>query len=183
MKAKVPGAHASTGIKAQDWTLPKGDYVFEIGSAKIVESDKSPCFGHIFEMVVIDGPDDDKTRKTTQGRKFTRRIYVLEPEHPSYDPANTRNADEIASLCRAAGVDMDNDDTYETDDFAGQKVKARLGVKMGKNADGDSQPENTIVAQKDEDGTLQAWLPDDGSVAKPEAKSPAKKPSSGSKKR
>ena len=183
MKAKVPGASSSTGIKAMDFTLPKGDYVFEIGSAKIVESDKSPCFGHIFEMIVIDGPDDDKTGKTTQGRKFTRRIYVLEPEHPSYDPSNTRNIDEIASLCRAAGVDFDADDSYETDDFAGQKVKAKLGIRMGKDESGDPKPENTIVAQKDEDGTLQAWLSDDGQVAKPKAKASTVKKAGASKKR
>ena len=175
MKAKVPGAHESTGIKTQDFTLPKGDYVFEIGSAKIVPSDKSPCNGHIFEMVVIDGPDDEKTGKTTQGRKFTRRIYVLEPEHPSYDPANTRNADEIKDLCEAAGVEIDDDDSYETDDFGGQTVKAKLGVRTGKGPDGDPQPENTVMTQKDEDGTLHLWLSDSGKPTGKKAPSPGKK--------
>ena len=165
MKAKVPGAHESTGIKAQDFTLPKGDYVFEIGKVEIKESEKSPCNGHIFEMVVIDGPDDPKTGKTTQGRKYTRRIYVLEPDHPSYDSSNTQNADEIADLCRAAEVELDDDDSYETDDFGGQKVKAKLGIKIGKGEDGDPRPENTILTQKDGDGSLHKWLPDDGGVS------------------
>lgn len=171
MKAKVPGAHESTGIKAMDFTLPPGDYAFEIGKAEIKPSDKSPCNGHIFEMVVVDGPDDPKTGKTTQGRKFTRRIYVLEPEHPSYDPKNTQNSDEIADLCAAAGVEIDDDDSYETDDFGGQVVKAKLGIKQGKGEDGSPKPENTIRQQKDEDGTVHLWLPDDG---KPSSKSSPK---------
>jgi hypothetical protein len=184
MKAKVPGASSSTGVKAQDFTLPKGDYVFEIGSAKMAESEKSPCMGHIFEMVVIDGPDDEKTGKTTQGRKFIRRIYVLEPEHPSYKENDTRNADEIADLCAAADVEIDSDDSYETEDFAGQKVKAKLGVRMGKDENGDPKPENTVMTQKAEDGTVHLWLPDDGAVAKTKASAKASpKPKSAGKKR
>lgn len=186
MKAKVPGASSSTGVKAQDFSLPKGDYVFEIGKVEIKESEKSPCMGHIFEMLVIDGPDDEKTGKSTQGRKFIRRIYVLEPEHPSYNPTDTRNADEIADLCAAAGVAMDDDDSYETDDFGGQKVRAKLGVRMGKDESGDPKPENTVMTQKDEDGTIHLWLADDGAaLPKPKAKSTggAKKSSGATKKR
>lgn len=180
MKAKVPGGHDSTGVKAMDFTLPAGDYAFEIGKAEIKESEKSPCNGHIFEMVVVDGPDDPKTGKTTQGRKFIRRIYVLEPEHPSYDPSNTQNTDEIADLCAAAGVVIDDDDSYETDDFGGQVVRARLGIKQGKGEDGSPRPENTIRQQKTEDGVVHLWLPDDG---KPVAsKSPKSTPKTAAKK-
>jgi hypothetical protein len=187
MKAKVPGAAASTGVKAVDFTLPKGDYVFEIGGAKVAESQKSPCMCHTFEMLVIDGPDDDKTGKTTQGRKFFRRVNVLEPEHPSYNEKDTRNADEIHDLCEAAGVAIDDDDSYETDDFSGQKVKAKLGIRMGKDENGDPRPENTVLTQKAEDGTVHLWLPDDGAaIPKPKSSSPkagGKKPSGASKKR
>jgi hypothetical protein len=175
VKAKVPGAHSSTGVKAQDFTLPKGDYVFEIGSAKVAESQKSPCMCHTFEMLVIDGPDDEKTGRSTQGRKFFRRVNVLEPEHPSYNPTDTRNADEIHDLCLAAGVDIDDDDAYETEDFGGQKVKAKLGLRMGKDENGEPRPENTVLSQKDEGGTLHLWLSDDGRSTS--GASPAKKPS------
>ena len=185
MKAKVPGAAASTGVKAQDFTLPKGDYVFEIGSVKLVESQNSPCMLHKFEAVVIDGPDDERG-KTTQGRKFFHQIVQYDTDHPSYEAQHERSEAEIADLCLAAGVDLD-DEGYETEDFPGKKVKAKLGVRMGKGADGDPRPENTIVQQKDEDGVIHLWLPDDGAVmtrpAKPATKSSSTKKSSGSKKR
>jgi hypothetical protein len=176
MKVKVPGAEASTGVKAIDWSLPKGDYVFEIGMPEVKESANSPCMIHAFPMVVIDGPDDDKTGKTTQGRKYTHRIIVLMPEHEKYDPNNTRSADEIADLCAAADVEIDRDG-YEPEEFAGRKVKAKLGVRQGKDQDGNARPENVVNQQKDEDGTVHLWLSDDGkpmSNRNGKSKSPAK---------
>ena len=186
MKAKVPGAHASTGVKVQDFTLPKGDYVFEVGEVKIKESENSPCIIHEFPMVVLDGPEDEKTGRGTEGRKWTRRVIQLLPEHDSYKESDTRAADEIADLCAAADVELDDDDSYETEGFAGSHVKAKLGIRMGKNAQGDPQPENTVLTQKDEDGTLHMWLADDGLPAvKATVKksSPAKKAGATSKKR
>ena len=186
MKAKVPGAHASTGVKAQDFTLPKGDYVVEIGEVSIKESENSPCVIHAFPMVVLDGPDDEKTGRTTQGRKTIHRIIQLLPEHGSYRDSDTRAADEIADLCAAAGVELDDDDAYETEDFAGTKVRVKFGIRMGKNADGDPQPENTVIQQKDDDGKPHMWLPDDGgSVTKSAStsKKGPKKSSGATKKR
>jgi hypothetical protein len=174
VKVKVPGAASSTGIKAQDFSLPKGDYVFEIGEVSIKESDNTPCIIHTFPMVVLDGPDDEKTGRSTQGRKWTRRIIQLLPEHGSYSPANTRAADEIADLCAATDVELDSDDSYETEDFAGTKVKAKLGIRIGKDAAGDPQPENSVLQQRAEDGTNHMWLPDDGAAVK-KAPSSAKK--------
>lgn len=165
MKVKVPGAEASTGVKAIDFSLPacKKDenYVFEIGTVEVKDSANSPCTIHTFPMVVIDGPDDPKTGRTTQGKKFIHRIIQLLPEHEKYDEANTRSADEIADLCKAAGVELAGGG-YETEDFAGRKVKARLGVRMGKDQDGNPRPENIVNQQKDEDGAVHLWLPDDG---------------------
>jgi len=183
MKVKVPGIDTSTGVKAQDFTLPKGDYVFEIGEVIVKESENSPCLVHSFPMIVLDGPDDEKTGKTTQGRKYIRRVIQLLPEHPSYKENDTRAADELADLCKAASVDFD-DDGYETEDFAGMKVKAKLGLRMGKNADGDPQPENTVLTQKDEDGSVHLWLADDGAVSSHKTSSKASpKKASSSKKR
>ena len=182
MKVKVPGAESSTGVKAMDFSLPKGDYVFEIGTPEIKESANSPCVIHAFPMVVIDGPDDEKTGKSTQGRKYTHRIIQLLPEHDSYNPSNTRSADEIADLCAAAGVDVD-EDGYETEDFAGKKVKARLGVRNGKDANGDPRPENVINQQKDEDGSIHLWLADDGVPQKKGPKSSPKASSTAGKRR
>jgi hypothetical protein len=161
MKVKVPGAESSTGVKAVDFTLPKGDYVFEMAAAEIKESDKSPCVIHAFPMVAIDGPDDEKTGRTTQGRKFIRRIIQLLPEHDSYRKEDTRAADEIADLCSAADVEY-GAQGYETEDFAGKKVGARLGIRMGKGEDGEPRPENTVLTQKTKDGALHMWLSDDG---------------------
>jgi hypothetical protein len=183
MKVKVPGASSSTGPKAQDFTLPKGDYIFEIGEVSIKESENSPCVIHAFPMVVLDGPDDDKTGRSTQGRKWTRRVIQLLPEHPSYKESDTRAADEIADLCKAADVELDEDDSYETEDFAGAKVKAKLGVRMGKDAQGDPQPENSVMTQKDEDGSVHLWLADDGAVAKKPAGKKASPKASTSRKR
>jgi len=185
MKYKVPGAESSTGVKPVDFTLPankKGEnYTFEIGSVEVKESAKSPCLIHSFSMVVIDGPEDEKTGRSTQGRKFTRRIIQLLPEHDSYRADDTRAADEIADLCKAAGVEID-EDGYETEDFAGCKVKARLGIRMGKGEDGEPRPENTIQQQKDEDGSIHLWLADDG---KPSSKprSPAARTAAPGKRR
>ena len=178
MKAKVPGASSSTGVKAIDFTLPAGDYVFEIGQPEVKEA-KSPCLVHTFPMVVIDGPDDEKSGRSTQGRKYTHRIIQLLPEHESYKDNDTRAADEIADLCAAAGVDLD-DDGYETDDFAGKTVKAKLAIRTGKDEAGEPRPENTVRQQKGEDGKTHLWLPDDGVPAAPKKKSPSA--SSGSKK-
>jgi hypothetical protein len=165
MKTKVPGLGDSTGVKPIDFTLPPtkaGElYTFEIGSVTSKLSVNSPCLVNTFSMVVIDGPDDPKSGKTTQGRKFTHRINVLLPEHDKYDPTNTRNADELADLCTAAGVDFDNDG-YDPEDFAGKNVKAALGVKMGKDQDGAERPENVIRQVKDNEGHVHLWLSDDG---------------------
>jgi hypothetical protein len=187
MRVKVPGAGASTGVKAPDFTLPKGDYVFEILKAEPKLSQKSPCMVHSFSMIVIDGPDDEKSGKTTQGRKFNYRCNILEPEHDSYDPNNTISLDELKDLCDAASVEMDADDSYESDDFSGQKVRARLGARMGKDQNGDERPENTIQTQKADDGTVHKWLPDDGvplarTPSSPKRPSAAKAPASSTKK-
>ena len=170
MKYKVPGAESSTGVKAVDFTLPASkqgeNYVFEMAAASAKESENSPCIVHTFPMVVIDGPEDEKTGKTTQGRKYIRRVIQLLPEHDSYNPTDTRAADEIADLCKAADVEYDADEGYETEDFAGKKVKAALGLRKGKDAAGNEQMENTVKTQKDEDGTLHMWLSDDGKPTK-----------------
>ena len=169
MKVKVPGAESSTGVKAVDFTLPAtkpGElYTFEMGAAEVKTSDNSPCVIHAFPMVVIDGPDDEKTGRTTQGRKFTRRVIQLLPEHEKYNPADTRAADEIADICAAADVEY-TPQGYETEDFAGKKVKAALGLRKGKDAQGNDQMENTVKTVKDEDGTLHMWLSDDGKPMK-----------------
>lgn len=179
MKVKVPGLNDSTGVKAMDFTLPAtkaGEmYTFEIGSVTSKISDNSPCLVNTFPMVVIDGPDDEKTGKSTQGRKFIHRINVLLPEHDKYDPSNTRNADELADLCKAAGVEYDKDG-YDPEEFAGKTVKASLGIKMGKDQDGEPRPENSIRQVKDDEGHIHLWLTDDG---KPTKKTAAKKSASG----
>ena len=136
------------------------------------ESDNSPCVVHTFPMVVIGGPDDEKTGRSTQGRKFTHRVIQLLPEHDSYRESDTRAADEIADLCKAAGVDYDADEGYETEDFAGAKVKASLTIRMGKGEDGEPRPENNVKTVKDEDGTLHLWLADDGRPSKASKASP-----------
>jgi hypothetical protein len=56
-------------------------------------------------------------------------------------------------------------------------VKAALGIRNGKDQDGNERPENTIKQTKDEDGTIHLWLSDDGKAVKRSASSPAKKPS------
>ena len=169
MKVKVPGVSESTGVKAIDFTLPASKtgelYAFEIGTVTSKISENSPCLVNTFNMVVIDGPEDEKTGRTTQGRKFIHRINVLLPEHDKYDPANTRNADELADICKAAGVDHSGGG-YDTEDFVGKKVKAALGVKVGKDQDDNPRPENTIKQVKDEDGSIHLWLADDGKPAK-----------------
>ncbi len=175
MKVKVPGAHSSTGVKPIDFTLPAtktGEfYVLEIGEAKAKESENSPCLIHEFPMVVLDGPDDEKTGKTTQGRKYTHRIIQLLPEHEKYDENNTRAADELADLCAAADVDIDSDDAYDPEEFAGKRVKCAMGIRKGKDAEGNERPENVIRQTKDDEGHVHLWLPDDG---KPTRKSPAR---------
>jgi hypothetical protein len=173
MKVKVPGAESSTGVKAMDFTLPKGDYVFEVGVAEIKESQNSPCIIHAFPMVVIDGPEDEKTGKSTQGRKYTHRIIQLLPEHEKYDPNNTRAADEIADLCKAADVEL-TDDEYESEDFAGKKVRARLGLRKGKDQNQEERMENTVNQQRDEDGSIHLWLSDDGRPSTTAKKGPSK---------
>ena len=87
------------------------------------------------------------------------------PEHDSYNPANTRSADELADLCKAADVDFD-EDGFDPEDFVGKKVKAALGIRNGKDQDGNERPENTIKQTKDEDGTIHLWLSDDGKPTK-----------------
>lgn len=185
MRVKVPGAASSTGSKAQDFTLPAGEFAFEIISANVKESANSPCYIHDFEMIVIDGPDDPKTGKTTQGRKFHRRIVQLLPEHASYREDDTRAADEIHELGEAAGIEIADDDSYETDDFGGQKVQASLGVRTGKDADGEPQLENTVKRTKGDDGASRMWHPDSGKPvsrskasvggSKPKVSAPARK--------
>lgn len=162
MKVKVPGAESSTGVKPIDFTLPKGDYVFELGGVEIKESQNSPCLIHAFSMVALDGPDDEKTGKSTAGRKFTHRVIQLLPEHEKYNPTDTRAADEIADICAAAGVEYDAEEGYETEDFAGKSVRARLGLRQGKDESGAPRPENVVNQQKDEDGTVHLWLSDSG---------------------
>ena len=174
MKVKVPGLADSTGVKPMDFTLPaskQGElYTFEIGEVTSKLSERSPCIVNTFPMVVIDGPIDEKTKKTTQGRKYTHRINVLLPEHDSYDPANTRNADELADICKAAGVHYDASG-YDPEDFAGKRVKTSLGLRKGKDQDGNERMENSVRQVKDDDGVTHLWLPDDG---KPASRGPKK---------
>jgi len=162
MKTKVPGAEAavSSGVQMPDFSLPAGEYVLEIIKAESKISDNSPCQVNAFSMVVLDGPDDPATGKSTAGRKYTRRINLLLEEHPSYDAAMVaRNAAELVDLCAAAGVDFDAEDGYDPDEFSGQKVKVKLNVKQRKDGDGN---ENNPVVQKTEDGANHLWLEDDG---------------------
>jgi hypothetical protein len=173
MKVKVPGAESSTGVKPVDFTLPKGDYVLEFAVATPKESANSPCMVHTFPSVVIDGPEDEKTGRSTQGRKYMHRIIQLLPEHESYRDGDTRAADEIADLCAAAGVDID-DDGYDPEEFAGKRAKVTLGIRMGKGQDGEPRPENTVRQVKDEDGHVHLFLADDGRPTGPAKKASPK---------
>jgi hypothetical protein len=161
MKTKVPGAEAgiNTGVQMPDFSLPAGDFVLEIIKGECYESTNSPCQVNAFSTVVLDGPDDPGTGKSTAGRKYTRRINILLEEHLSYDKDMVaRNVAELKDLCDAAGVDFD-EDGYDPEEFSGQKVKVKLNVKQRKDGDGN---ENNPVVQKTEDGQNHLWLPDDG---------------------
>ncbi|MFA5422152.1 MAG: hypothetical protein WC344_05200 [Bacilli bacterium] len=182
MKTKVPGAEAgiASGVQMPDFSLPAGDYVLEIVSAKSYVSDNSPCQVNAISMVVLDGPDGPDG-KSTAGRKYTRRVNILLEEHPSYDAAMVaRNVAELKDLCDAAGVDFD-EDGYDPEDFSGQKVKVKLNVKQRKDGDGN---ENNPVVQKTEDGENHLWLEDDGQPVSRKASGPAPRAaaSSGTKK-
>jgi len=177
MKVKVPGAESSTGVKPVDFTLPKGDYVLEFAVATPKESANSPCMVHTFPAVVIDGPEDEKTGKTTQGRKYFHRIIQLLPEHDSYRDGDTRAADEIKDLCDAAGVDLD-EDGYDPEDFAGKRVKVTLGLRQGKDQNGEARMENTIRQVKDDEGHVHLFLSDDGRPTGPAKKASPKSSSS-----
>jgi hypothetical protein len=180
MKTKVPGAEAgmASGVQMPDFSLPAGDYVLEIISAQSTISQKSPCQVNAFAMVVLDGPDDPKTGKSLAGRKYTRRINLLLPEHEAYNEEMVaRNAAELVDLCAAAGVDFD-EDGYDPEEFSGQKVKVRLNLKPRKDGDGN---ENNPVVQKNEDGENHLWLADDGQPVAKKAAGPSSRASSAAK--
>ena len=167
MRYKVPDAEPGKGVKPLDFTLPAcktGEhYVFEMGGAQVKESKNSPCLIHEFPMVVLDGPDTAEG-KSTAGRKYTHRIIQLLEDHESYDATNKRWSEELADLCYAAGVEID-DDGYDPEDFAGKRIVAVLGMRQGKGPDGETRPENVIRQVKDEDGTTHLFLADDGKPA------------------
>ena len=187
MKVKVPGAESSTGVKPLDFTLPKGDYVLELGAASIKEWGKSPGQSHNFPGVVIDGPEfteGPNKGKSTQGRKYTHRISEMFPEHESFSEASKqRTADEIADICKAAGVEYDPEEGYETEDFAGKRIRVRLGIRQGKDEAGEPRPESVVQQQRDEDGHVHLFLSDDGKPIGGSSKAPSKKASSSSSRR
>ncbi len=172
MKYKVPGAESSTGVKPVDFTLPAGDYVVELAAGEVKESAKSPCLLHRLQGIVLDGPDDPKTGKSTQGRKWFHQITQLLPEHDSYKENDTRAADEIADLCGATGVDID-EEGYDPEELAGKRVHIRVGIRMGKDEAGNDRPENTLKQQKDDEGHVHLYLSDDGKpLGSPKNKGP-----------
>ena len=167
MRYKVPDAEPGKGVKPIDYTLPAcktGEhYVFECGSAQVKESKNSPCLIHEFPMVVLDGPEN-VDGKSTAGRKYTHRIIQLLEDHESYDPTNKRWAEELADLCWAAGVNLD-EEGYDPEDFAGKHIVVVLGMRQGKGPDGETRNENVVRQVKAEDGTTHLFLSDDGKPA------------------
>jgi hypothetical protein len=130
-RVTVPGLKESKGMQGF-LVLPAGVYGLECTGCKIKPSDKSPCDLWNFTFKVLDGE--------FAGKRWGHRVTILSEQHPSF---NTFGIDELKSMCLAMGVEPKGND-ISPDAFTGLKAIAKIGVKMGTDANGADKEENRV---------------------------------------
>ena len=132
-RVSVPGLKDSKGMQGF-LILPDGTFSFECVSCKIKESANSPADLWNFQFKVLDGE--------FEGKRWGWRVTILRPEHPKFETVKM-GVDELKSMCLAFGVVPKGDD-ISPESFQGLKGAARVGQKMGTDAQGNERPENRV---------------------------------------
>jgi hypothetical protein len=134
-RVSVPGLGSSKGMQGF-LVLPESDVGLECVSCKIKASEKSPCDLWNFSFKVQDGDN--------AGKRWSHRVTILSEAHPSY---NTIGIDELKSMALAFGIKVgtkEDPDAVVPEAFVGLFARAKVGQKMGTDAQGNEKPENTV---------------------------------------
>jgi hypothetical protein len=134
-RVSVPGLGSSKGMQGF-LVLPESDVGLECVSCKIKASEKSPCDLWNFSFKVLDGDN--------AGKRWSHRVTILSEAHPSY---NTIGIDELKSMALAFGIKVgtkEDPDAVVPESFIGLIARAKVGQKMGTDAQGNEKAENTV---------------------------------------
>ena len=133
-RVSVPGLGSSKGMQGF-LVLTESDVGLECVSCKIKASEK-PCDSWNFSFKVLDGEE--------AGKRWSHRVTILYTTHPSY---NTIGIDELKSMALAFGIKVgtkEDPDAIVPEAFVGLAARAKVGVKVGTDAQGNDKPENTV---------------------------------------
>lgn len=143
----VPGASEATGRKAPD-PLVKGWYLVECTEAGIYPNEAKKYDRITLKHTVLDGPDQNgetERQRDPQGRTFVHSMFILRPDHASYEKAGGPEQPAIqdfSELAKGPPVELKDDiDDELMQEFVTSQYWVNLGVKP-----------NTIPAEKTDSG-------------------------------
>lgn len=101
--------------------LSPGDYEFRCsGFEEIIAKSGKPGFK--LDLAILDGPDDSKGNSVV-GRSFQHRQYIGEP---SDKDEGVGLQDRVRNTCDGFGVEINEDDEFELNDFVDSTASAKL---------------------------------------------------------
>jgi hypothetical protein len=128
MKLAVPGLAKSEGKKLPPPLVP-GKYEVEIPKVPTSkDSENSDGVNITFELVVVGGPDQEDG-SDPQGRLIFHRVFIMGPDHPSFEEWGHLGVDDLADMAAAFGVKVTRSDNIELEDFQGKVAIVSVGRK------------------------------------------------------
>lgn len=129
-KMTVDGLHESSGEQGFP-ALDPGTYRVEINNVNPEEgeNDKGSYVRWNFETTVIEGPDQDRDGSAPDGKKIFHNIFILNPDHQSYEKAFTLGLNQLKAMANAAGVKVSSSGGINSDDFIGKEVLFKLSKR------------------------------------------------------
>lgn len=125
-------------------TLEAGDYVVQVESWDYFygkeNPDKQPenYDGIKLEMTVLQGPPQGEQGWDPVGKKLFPLLN--RPRANMKDGGNYSRA-KIKKMCLAAGVELDENDSWDPDDFIGRQFNVKVKVQPGKDG---RDPQNDV---------------------------------------
>lgn len=129
-KMTIEGLHESDGQQGFP-ALDSGSYRVEINSVEEEEkdTDKGSYTRINFVTTVVEGPEQEKSGSDPNGQKIFHAIYLLHPDHTSYEKGRHFGVNQFKAMCNATGVKVTSGDNVSLDDFVGKEVIFRVGKR------------------------------------------------------
>ena len=156
-KHSIPGLGASEGQKAGSFTIfPKGEYLMKVQAITINKKEDMATKKLVGQTFVVQSIVENceklpanEDKRDYIGKSFTDFIFVMTPDHPSYNNDTTSGkvgmigVDTLKSFLTASNNPIKGD-AFNEQKSVGAYVEMSIGVRKRKDQDGNMVDANRV---------------------------------------